>query len=95
MKKYQIEDNDLMFFAEMAAMMYCSIAILTVMSGPLSILPRIMEAELQDRLRALLREPLRDSFFRKEFNNYFSVHAAIDVREVAWPWMQEVLTWES
>lgn len=48
-----------------------------------------------DALRDLLREPLRDPRFRAEFTQYFSEYPSSDIVDIAWPWMQKTLVWES
>jgi hypothetical protein len=98
-KEYQLplDESQVIFFAELIALMYCS----TLMEAcrlstrlELPILPVLFEEAFRENLRSLLREPLRDSFFRKRFNEYFYTHSCAEVREVAWAWMQKVLVWE-
>jgi hypothetical protein len=88
-KEYQLplDESQVMFFAELIALMYCSIlrgACIMSMRLELPILPSLLEEALRENLRALLREPLRNSLFRRSFNEYFCAHECVEVREVAW-----------
>ncbi len=99
-KEYQLplDESQILFFAEIIALMYCSVikkACVMLIQSDAPIAPIFLEEGLRKNLRALLREPLRSPLFRERFNEYFQNHEFIDVREVAWAWMQEVLVWES
>lgn len=54
----------------------------------------MLKKDLEEALRHLLREPLRNSNFREHFNLYFSLHSSHDIQEFALPWMNKVLVWE-
>ncbi|MBU6388332.1 hypothetical protein KGQ72_00400 [Patescibacteria group bacterium] len=99
-KEYSLplDEAQVFFFAEMIALMYCSVvrrACLMSMCSEAPFAPVFLETALRENLRALLREPLRNPFFRGKFTEYFQRHEHEDVREVAWAWMEEVLVWES
>lgn len=50
---------------------------------------------LGELLRSLLRDPLKNKAFRKKFNTFFEGHEVDMISEIAWPWMEELLVWES
>ncbi|MFA5998107.1 MAG: hypothetical protein WC814_01845 [Candidatus Paceibacterota bacterium] len=100
MSKHQLslEESQILFFTELIALMYCSAvrkACQMFIQSDVPIGPLFLEGALRENLRALLREPLRNPFFREKFNRYFRTHEHPDIRNVAYEWMGEILVWES
>lgn len=96
--KLPLEEDQILFFAEVIALMYCAIMTRSIKTAlrleEVPFFPLLLEKPLRENLRALLREPLRDPHFRRSFNEYFSTHEHADVRDAAWDWMQDALVWD-
>jgi hypothetical protein len=104
MPRKVLSDQDLIFFAELIGILYTGIACSrtnkfidcrTVYPVGGIFFSCQLEQSLGEHLRELLQEALRDSSFRNAFYTHFSNHDMKEIHDIAWPWMQEQLTFES
>lgn len=92
-----ITDEEIVFQVELMCWIYLNAQVkncAALMEGSIDVFNGGLVERLEISLRNLLREPLRNPVFRKEFNQYFVSHASAAFRNVAVPWMDEVLVWE-
>lgn len=94
----QLSNDQILFLTEMLVAGYCSalkIELCAIISNEPSLVAPLVEAAVRENARSLLREPLRDQRFRKEFAEYFSKHPNENIREFGWKWLEEILVWET
>jgi len=91
-------DEELFFLAEMIVLFCYTVAFGLAADQKQDSLCRTLDMlALQlarENIRSLLREPLKDSDFRRKFCNHFLSHPDSILRE-SWDWLQDQLTFES
>jgi hypothetical protein len=93
-----IDDSTVLRVAEMIAIMFVNVSKPSFWYQKPGVCTAAAIQAYKDQLAydlvALCREPLKDRRFRAEFTGYLSTHPIDSVRNDAWPWMEEVLTFE-
>lgn len=96
-----LSDEALLFLAETIALAYGSYVRQSLENGlgknsySAELILDGVETSLRESVRKLLRKPLQNGEFRRRFYSHFSTHDHDSIRELAWPWMEECLTWET
>lgn len=54
-----------------------------------------VDTSIMETIRTLLREPLRDSSFRKRFNEHFETHENPLLAQLGSRWLDEILVFEA
>jgi len=96
--RIELSEDEVLFFVELLALAH-----LARLTGRLHTQPGTPQAfaveslgeMAKEPLRSLVREPLKDPEFRKQFNEHFSKHPSPGIRGEGFDWLQEQLTFES